>query len=677
MYIIVKILNRSLPKLTYKIPKNFDFNHNILGSIVRVPLKNSIEMAFVEDIISDMQDYDKDNKFIIREIINQEALPADKYFNIFINQLAQYYAIDSTYFFKKIQSFLKESNNKDTSNKIPNEIDKTLDKHTKIELTKEQTDIVNKIIPDIINNRFSPNLIYGVTGSGKTEIYKELIIKTVKNNKSTIILLPEVSLAIEFYNLFKAQLKIESCDFAIYSFHSATGVKEKRQLWQDLNKNRTLIIIGVQLPIFLPISNLGLIIIDEEHDTNFQSKKHPRINSKEASLMRAKISNIPIVLGSATPSISSLYNAQKFAWQIHKLKNRFAGKFAKIELVKLSEKKNRKNFWITTELEKAIKDRLHKKEQIIIFMNRRGYSFFVQCKECGHIPNCINCSVSLTLHNKIDKNNNQVNILICHYCAYFIKEPNNCSKCNSGKDSLIKKGIGTQQIVNILNKIFINAKIARADLDTTVNKKKWQDIINKFNNNEIDILVGTQTITKGYDFKNVTLVGLLWADINLGLPVYNCAEVTLQQLIQVSGRAGRQTQESLVIIQTMLNHKIYDFINETNYIKFYDYEIQNRILLNYPPYGRFAEIEIKNKDLKLIKLEVDHIEQVINKYNTENNLNVTILGPILPPVNIIKNINIYKIYLKSPHINNLLKLFNSIDKNKYKSYIFFTPNPLN
>lgn len=672
MYLIVKILNKSLPKLTYKVPAHYNINNLPIGSLVRVPLRNKNEIGYIENIIFNL---DNNNNFVIKEIINNEVLPNDKTFSNFIKYLSNYYAIEPIYFFNKLQKFLKEKELKE--NILLDYNDKNSNNHIDIELTPEQKYIVDKINPDIIKSKYSPNLIYGVTGSGKTEIYKQLIISAIKNNKSVIMLLPEVSLAIEFYNIFKAQLKIDGTKFNIYSFHSATGVKEKRLLWQDLNDNKNLIIIGVQLPILLPISNLGLIIIDEEHDINFQAKRHPKINAKEASLIRAKISNIPIILGSATPSIASLYSAQKLSWPIFELKNRFCGNLAKIKLIKLSENKNRKNFWITKELEQEIYNRLNKKEQVIIFINRRGYSFFIQCKDCGYIPNCLNCSVSLTVHNKTDKNHNKFNALICHYCNYFIKEPEKCLNCGALENSLIKKGIGTQQVVNILNKIFIKAKIARADLDSTINKKKWQEIIDKFNNNQIDILVGTQTITKGYNFKNVTLVGLLWADINLGIPFYNSAETTLQQLIQVSGRAGRQSPESLVIIQTMLNHKIYDFINEIDYKKFYDYEIQNRILLNYPPYSRFAEIEVKNPNLNLLETEIEHIAQIIHQYNIENNLNINILGPVAPPINMIKNINIYKIYLKSQDFNNLIKLFNIINKKEYTSQIFFTPNPLN
>ena len=310
-----------------------------------------------------------------------------------------------------------------------------------------------------------------------------------------------------------------------------------------------------------------------------------------------------------------------------------------------------------------------KKEQIIIFLNRRGHSFFIQCKECGIIFNCPNCSVSLTLHNNKK--------IICHYCGYKEQEPKNCKSCSSPENSLIKKGIGTQQIVTILEKLFPNAKIARADLDNTVNKKKWKEIIQDFEAEKIDILVGTQTITKGYHFPKVTLVGVIWADVNLSFPVYNSAEITLQQLIQVAGRAGRQSPDSTVIIQTMANHNIFKYINEKNYHNFYDQEIIHREAALYPPCIRFAEIEFRYKEESIIEQESQAIAEYINNIIENNKLSVILLGPANPPIEKIKNIYIRKIYLKASSISSIHDIWNKlINKKELKSRLFFTPNPL-
>ena len=380
--------------------------------------------------------------------------------------------------------------------------------------------------------------------------------------KSSLLLLPEVSLAAQFARLLKGQLP---SNIPLYSFHSATSVKEKKELWQKLLHNQPVVIVGVHMPLLLPLPHLGLIIIDEEHEVGFQEKKHPKIHTKEAAFLRAQISSIPIIAGSATPSITSLYNVEHKGWHYFELKKRFAGDFPKITVVKLTEQKGRKNFWISAELDAALAQQLAKKEQTIVFLNRRGYSFFMQCKECGFIPHCVQCSVSLTLHNKAHQdaqsasikgdpsnshstanrsgnsragaahlltNRSTVDCLLCHYCAYTSPVPQSCSSCKAGASSLLKKGIGTQQVVTVLEKLFPQARIARADLDSTLNKKKWIQTIKDFEAGAIDILVGTQTITKGYHFPRVTLVGILWADINLSLPFYNAAEVTLQQLIR-------------------------------------------------------------------------------------------------------------------------------------------------
>ncbi len=291
----------------------------------------------------------------------------------------------------------------------------------------------------------------------------------------------------------------------------------------------------------------------------------------------------------------------------------------------------------------------------------------MQCKSCGLIPSCTNCSVSLTLHENKK--------LICHYCNYSIPEPTKCSKCGARDSDLIKKGIGTQQIVKILQSIFPGTVIERADMDTTTNKKRWQETMANFSAEKIQILVGTQTITKGYHFPKVTLVGILWADINLGIPFYNAAEVTLSQLIQVAGRAGRQSNDSQVIVQSMIDHPIYNYLSEVNYKQFYEHEIKIREKINYPPIIKLAEIEIRCNNMDIIEKESDCIADFIIDYATKNNKEILVLGPAEPPVQKIKNIFIRKIYLKSKNIINLISAYNSINKKYYKSSIFFVPNP--
>jgi primosomal protein N' (replication factor Y) (superfamily II helicase) len=658
MFMQVRLLNGLRSSLTYKIPDDWSTD-NLVGALVQVPLKQRVEVGMVQEVFAQLP---PSILFTPRPARSREVLPHDPFYTSFIAQLSAYYALDQVYFFKRIRTFLQEKESTD----IPvHQLIQNSQEYTSTHLTTEQQTIVTSIKPHIIQPTYYPAVINGVTGSGKTEIYKHLILDSLALDKTVLLLLPEVSLAVQFTNLLKKQLPIT---ISLHGFHSATTVKEKRELWAKLLWGQPLVIIGVHLPILLPLPNLGLIIIDEEHDVGFQEKKHPKINTKEAALIRAQLQGIPILLGSATPSITSLYNIEHRGWHNFELKKRFAGAPPTITLVKLTHNPKRKNFWISQELEQAISQNLAKKEQTIIFINRRGYSFFMQCKRCGFIPHCSHCSVSLTLHN--------TKLLVCHYCNFTLPEPVACQSCKAGAQALLKKGIGTQQVVALLEKLFPHARISRADLDITSNKKRWQETITHFEAGSLDILVGTQTITKGYHFPRVTLVGILWADINLSLPMYNAAEVTLQQLIQVAGRAGRQTTHSHVIVQAMINHPIFNYLNEIDYPRFYTQEIINRQLVSYPPCIRLAQIELKHKDEATVTQESDKLAELLLKTIANHTLAITLLGPTQPPVHMIKNMHMRKIYLKSPHIKELLALYNSIDKAAYHSSLFFTPNPL-
>lgn len=658
MYIKVRLLNGWTERLLYKLPEQFS-NRISPGALVTVPLQRRSEIAYVESVIPGVP---TNTTYSIKEIIGFETHLNEPSYMKFIEQLSAYQAIPAITLYNRFCSFLKEKHQ---------ESDSTLHEHTTSEglhsLTSEQQDVYDSIVPALVDRHFQPFVIHGVTGCGKTEVYHHLIEKNCSLNKSTVLLLPEVSLAVQFTELFKSRLNT----WPVYGFHSGTSVTEKKALWNHVRTNKPALIIGVHLPILLPISNLGLIIVDEEHEVGYQEKKYPKINTKEAALMRAQIANIPIVLGSATPSITTLYNVKHRNWKMLSIKKRFAGAFPKINVIPLATKEKRSHFWITKSLEAAIADRLSKKEQSLIFLNRRGFSFFVQCASCGFIFRCTSCSVSYTLHegSKTDSE-----YLCCHYCGHKESLNKHCTACSSS--DLIRKGIGTQQVVSILQRIFPAARIDRADQDATVNRKKWQQTLKSFYENELDILVGTQTITKGYHFPNVTLVGILWADINLSIPTYNAAEVTLQQLIQVAGRAGRQNPDSLVIVQTMLQHPILEFINEITYPAFYESEIKLRAEVKYPPLVRFAEIELRHESEEVIEKEADFCANILHDFNDKHKLGVTLLGPAQPPVHKIKKVHIRKMYLKATTVKDLLMLYKSLHSFKLESSLFFTPNPL-
>lgn len=645
MFVDVKLLSGFSKPLTYKIPSHL--SSISIGAIVKVPIRNTIASAFVIACYTEK----KESSFTVKEIISIELFPKDVLYLKFITSLSQYHITDPVYFIARIKNFIEQKE----CEIIPEQAEEYIG--NSVQLTTEQQDIVSYATKKITEKIYTPILLHGVTGSGKTEIYKKLIEHAYKEGKTTLLLLPEVTLATQFEKLLKSQMP----DLPIAAFHSASSTQTKRILWKSLQEGKSLLIIGVHLPVLLPIENLGLIIVDEEHEVGFQEKKHPKVNTKSAALIRAQEYNIPIIMGSATPSISSLYNVEHRGWKLFKLTTRFGGSFPKTECVFLTNQKKRKNFWISTELYQAIKEQLTKKEQTIIFLNRRGVCFFLQCKECAYVFECKACSVSLTLHNN--------NTLKCHYCSHSQQAPEVCPQCK--KQEFLKKGIGTQQIVTILQKLFPIARIARADMDTTTNKKIWQKTIHDFERENLDILVGTQTITKGFHFPKVTLVGVIWADVNLNFPIYNAKEVVLQQLIQVAGRAGRSTNNGRVIIQSMVDNPIFSYINEIDYLKFYNHEILNRKLIGYPPVIRFAEIELKHKKENTVEQEAFLVASLLLKQD-----NIRVLGPAQPPVSKIKQVFSRKIYIKADQFNYLIAAFKSLKDTNLKSELYFTPQPL-
>lgn len=648
MLIQVQLLRGFSKPLTYKIPSHLPLIE--AGTIVKVPVRTTTATAIVIGPVESSVHH----SFTIKEIVSIEMFPQDSQYLPFIRALAHHHATDPVHFIARVRSFIgqKPSDTSILATATSTQIPQT------ITLTQEQQLVVDHIEQAITKEMYAPILLHGVTGSGKTEVYKRAIEYAYARGTTTLFLLPEVTLATQFERILLQQLP----HIPMIAFHSASSPTTKKLLWQSLQEKKPLLIIGVHLPILLPIKNLGCIIIDEEHEVGFQEKKHPKVNTKSAAILRAQRYSIPIILGSATPSITSLYNVKHRGWKLFQLTTRFGGTFPKLEIVNLTDTKERKNFWITHELYTAIKQQLYKKEQTIIFLNRRGVCFFLQCKSCAHTFTCTSCSVSLTLHND--------NTLKCHYCAYRMPAPTACPSCS--KTDFLKKGIGTQQIVTILEKLFPTARIGRADLDTTTNKKVWQKTIHDFETHELDILVGTQTITKGFHFPKVTLVGIIWADVNLNFPAYNAQEVILQQLIQVAGRAGRATANGRVIMQVMTNSPLFSYVNEIEYLKFYEQEITKRALVNYPPLIRLAEIELKHKKETVVEQEAFLVAALLMK-----NKKIRVLGPSEPPISKIKKMFSRKMCLKADSFDELATAYHALSKElNLRSEIFFTPNPV-
>ncbi|MBN1549218.1 primosomal protein N' [Candidatus Babeliales bacterium] len=653
MYITVRLLNGFKKPLTYRVPESYADTVGV-GSLVSVPLRTqkvSALVTHIHTILNVMPTY------TIQPIVGLERLPNDQHYQTFLQRLAYLYHTEPMHFIKRLQSFISLKPNTDESLKSI-----ACETHIPFTLTTEQASCVEAIRPALITPHFMPTVLHGVTGSGKTACYCELIKTAHNQNKTSLFLLPEVSLAVSFVQRLQTVLP----HIPIMSFHSAVSTKEKRLLWQMLLDGAPIVIVGVHLPILLPIENLGLIIVDEEHEVGFQEKKHPKINSKEAALVRAAHTNIPIILGSATPSITSLSNIKHKKWHYFQLTKRFAGTFPKITFASLKDKKLRHHFWVTSPLHNAIHKRLANREQTIIFLNRRGYSFFMQCKSCSFIFSCNNCSVSLTVHAE--------GRLTCHYCNSSRPVPTQCPSCKNTE--FLSKGIGTQQVVTVLQTFFPHARIERADLDTTSHKKRWNDTVNRMLNNKLDILVGTQTITKGYHFPNVTLVGILWADSNLHFPLFNASETALQQLIQVAGRAGRSELQSEVIVQTMDDHPVLQFVDESKYLDFYERELSHRQLLGYPPCQRLVELEVKHSKEQIVDRDTHTLVERLKEQAQKDKALITILGPSKPPLHRIKKIYIRKIYIKGKRFHDIHACYSHLNLYDLDSTVHFTLNPV-
>lgn len=659
MFIQVKLLNGFKEPLWYAASVAEQSGNTLIGSIVQVPLQKRITPA----VVIHEQSEKPAVKFAIRTIERLEQFPADAQYWQFLESLAAYHALEPSYLVQRLKSFIShESIKKQLEQKIPYvaSINEEICKISS--LTTEQQDAYELIADDLRAARYQATVLHGVTGSGKTEVYKKLILDAHAQQKTTLFLVPEVTLALSFYARLRWSMPAH---IPFYNFHSASSAKEKKELWAALLAGKSVVIIGVHLPLLVPISNLGLIIVDEEHEVGYQEKKYPYIHSKDAAVMRAYAYKIPIVLGSATPSVRSLYNVSHKGWRLCTLSRRYAGAFPTIKVVDLKTEKKRPSFWISTELAAAIADRLHKKEQTILFLNRRGFSFFVQCMACGTSLQCTDCSVSLTLHHD--------NMLRCHYCTYARPMPAWCGKCNAPESQFLKKGIGTQKVCAILEKLFPTARIARADLDTTKSKKNWQKTVEDFHVGALDILVGTQTVTKGYDFPGVTLVGIIWADLNLHFPQYNATETTLQQLIQVAGRAGRHTEQSLVIVQTMSPHTVFSYIDELRYPDFCAQEMRSRQEFGYPPYKQLCLLLLQHTAEAVVEKDAHAVAYTLSTLRNKAAKNVQVLGPSKPPVHMIQKIHVREIYLKSTSMAEILFLYNALTHNRYRSTILFMP----
>lgn len=509
-----------------------------------------------------------------------------------------------------------------------------------LQLTPEQEKAYAEITDHFEQNKVC--LLHGVTSSGKTEIYIKLIQDALEKDKQVLYLLPEIALTAQLILRLQSYFGEE-----VLVYHSKYSVNERVEIYNHiLNKTKGKIVIGARSSIFLPFQDLGLIVVDESHETTFkQFDPAPRYHARDAAVVLANMFNSQLLMGSATPSLESYFNATHQKYALVELKKRF-GKVIPpiIELIDIKDKHKRKKMTghFSDDLLEAITQTVDEAKQVILFQNRRGYSPILECQTCGHSPQCPNCDVSLTYH----RHNNS---LRCHYCGYRIAMQKQCMAC--GSRELTTKGFGTEQIETELKNLFPKNSIGRMDLDTTRGKHGYEKIINAFEQKDIDILVGTQMLAKGLDFRHVDLVGVMNADSLLNFPDFRAHERSFQLLTQVAGRAGRTKKQGQVIIQTYNpNHAILRHVVENNYPVMYDEQMQGRHEFHYPPIYRLVKITLKGKNYNTVNEAADWLAKGLASTFKEN-----VLGPEFPPVARIRNEYYKVIMLKIPPRQSLKK----------------------
>ena len=730
--IIIQSLSDKLDRFfTYLIPNEF-MENIFLGSVVKVSFgnHNKIVFGFVFEILDENELLESDRKYLknIKSIksvddrffLSNESLELIKY--IKQKYLCSYYEAISLFIPSK---FLDDASLKikdyiflDTDVEVPNKFKKepytsilkfvyenqniydknelskmnkfskssisTLIKHGILKIKSKELSVASfincdnyekkclnyeqkKVYNEIIEGEDKVFLVHGVTGSGKTELYLAIFEHFIKNGGDCIILVPEISLTPQMIERVKGRF---NNDVVVY--HSKLTVNERYTEWEKVISGKVKVAIGTRSALFLPFKNLSCIVIDEEHESTYKSESDPKYIVKDVAIEYSKLKdNLKVILGSATPSIESYYKAKINEYKLLEIKNRVNfRKFPKIEVINMKDELNQGNKSIFSKtLYSKINERIFKEEQTILFLNKRGFSSFVSCRSCGYVYKCKFCDITLTYHGASK-------YLMCHYCGYGEKNKNQCVKCGSNYVKYF--GIGTEKVELLSKKIFPNARILRMDFDTTRKKNSYSEIYDKIKNKEVDIIIGTQMIAKGFDFENVTLVGVLAADLSMNIPDYKAYERTFQLLNQVSGRAGRGEKLGEVCIQTydpdsyVIRHS-----RNNDYKSFYDEEIKIRKTLNYPPFTDILNVLFQSKDVKFYDEVIIYLYQ---KLKNEFSSMYQILGPSSCMISKINDYYRWQIIIKGKYdfeVYNKIKemIYENLQNFKFEYKVSFDVNP--
>lgn len=701
--ILIEYNNKTIDKtFTYLIPTILRDKIKV-GMQVRVPFNKKIINGFVLKIDNDFQsNYSlKEIDSIVLEnfVLNKELLQLGKYLknitlcslvSAFNTMLPSSLKIEKNHDYSKYKTYIELNKssleievylkaikypkqieiltellngnsiekNKENSSTIKTLVKKNLVKEVKKQVYRLNYDNVKletkpimseeqaKAVSDVKLDKYMTYLLYGVTGSGKTEVYMNLIEKVSRLGKSSLLLVPEISLTTQMieriYRRFGSEVAI---------FHSGLSNGEKYDEYQKIYKGEVKIVVGTRSAIFTPLQNIGLIILDEEHSSTYKQESTPKYNAIDIAKWRGKYNNCPVILGSATPRLEDMYQAVNGKYKLLKLTKRI-GKalLPKISLVDMKSELQNKHPIISRLLEEKIEERLQNKEQIMLLLNRRGYSTTVTCRACGFVYKCPHCDITLTFHK-------DSNSLRCHYCGYTKIKNEVCPSC--GGRSLNFMGLGTEKLELELQQMFPLARISRMDVDTTTKKGAYATLINDFANEKFDIMVGTQMISKGLDFPKVTLVGIINADTSLNIPDFRSGEVTYELLSQVSGRAGRKTSNGEVVIQTFNPDNPYiNFVKRNDYKAFYKYEMQFRKNTMYPPFCYLINILITGKDIDLVVKESNNVFNYINKNTSQD---TKVYGPNMASIGKISNLYRYQVIIKYKVDKNLFGVLKYLD----------------
>lgn len=523
---------------------------------------------------------------------------------------------------------------------------------TPLDLTAEQAEAAKPIHQAVSDDKHETFLLHGVTGSGKTEIYLQTIDHVLQKGKEAIVLVPEISLTPQMVQRFK-----ERFGSNVAVLHSGLSTGEKYDEWRKIHRKEVKLVVGARSAVFAPFENLGMIIIDEEHESSYKQEEMPRYHAKDVAIERAGRHQCPVVLGSATPSLESYARAKKGVYTLLTLKRRVnQQQLPHVSLIDMREElRNGNRSMFSEELMLRLKEVLERKEQAVLFLNKRGYSSFVMCRDCGYVEQCPHCEISLTYH-RFQKR------LKCHYCGHEAPVPAECPECHS--EHIRYFGTGTQRVEEELTKVLPEARVIRMDVDTTSRKGAHEKLLTSFGNKEADILLGTQMIAKGLDFPDVTLVGVLSADTSLHIPDFRSSEKTFQLLTQVSGRAGRHEKAGSVIIQSYTpSHYSIELTKQHDYEAFYEQEMLHRRHQSYPPFYFLAMVTVSHEEVTKAAHVTDKIVQFLKMNCTPN---TRILGPAASPIAKIKDRYRYQCVIKYKRENELASLLRKIQDHYQK-----------